>query len=187
MESKIYRRNLPHWHPEGAAIFLTWRLFDSLPAIRLGQHGAARMPHESPGKRFALLDAALDKSQEGPRWLKNPDIAQCVIEAIQDGAAALNFYELHAYVVMPNHIHLLITPKVAVSRITNGLKGVTARQANRLLNRRGVHFWQDESFDHWIRNPGEFFKIKTYIEGNPVSAGLADRPEHWPWSSAAHS
>ena len=49
----------------------------------------------------------------------------------------------------------------------------------------GKHFWQDESFDHWVRTPAEFNRIRSYIEGNPVSAGLASRPEGWPWSSAA--
>jgi len=50
----------------------------------------------------------------------------------------------------------------------------------------GSHFWQDESFDHWIRNPGEWHKIRKYIEQNPVAAGLVDKPEDWPWSSASH-
>jgi hypothetical protein len=50
----------------------------------------------------------------------------------------------------------------------------------------GSYFWQDESFDHWVRNPAEWEKIRTYIERNPVSAGLVARPEDWPWSSASN-
>jgi len=103
------------------------------------------------------------------------------------GAQKLNFYALHAFVVMPNHVHLLITPMVSLSRITNGLKGVTAREANAILHRTGQHFWQGESIDHWVRNPAQFDRIHAYIESNPVSAGLATKPEAWPWSSAAQS
>jgi REP element-mobilizing transposase RayT len=92
---------------------------------------------------------------------------------------------LHAFVIMPNHIHLLITPGVPVSRVMNGLKGVTAREANCILHNRGQHFWQDESFDHWVRTSAEFDRIQAYIERNPVSAQLVSKPEAWPWSSAA--
>jgi hypothetical protein len=54
------------------------------------------------------------------------------------------------------------------------------------LNRTGAPFWQDESFDHWIRDPAEAVRIRSYIERNPVVAGLAKRAEDWPWSSASH-
>ena len=90
-----------------------------------------------------------------------------------------------AYVIMPNHVHLLIEPNVALERITNGLKGVTAREANRILKRTGQPFWQDESFDHWVRSLVESRKIAAYIENNPVKAKLVTRPENWPWSSAS--
>jgi REP element-mobilizing transposase RayT len=88
---------------------------------------------------------------------------------------------------MPNHVHLLFTPSILIRRITNGLKGVTAKDANRILGRQGKHFWQDESFDHWVRTPAEFDRIRSYIEDNPVSARLASKPEDWPWSSAAQT
>jgi putative transposase len=133
------------------------------------------------------MDAMLDKTTRGPFWLKDSAIARRVMEAIRCGAEKLNFYTLHAFVVMPNHVHLLITPKVPIPRITNGLKGVTARDANSILHRTGQHFWQDESFDHWVRNSAQFDRIRNYIESNPVSAGLATEQEAWPWSSAAKS
>jgi len=69
----------------------------------------------------------------------------------------------------------------------NGLKGVTARDVNSILGRKGKHFWQDESFDHWVRSPKEFDRIRAYVEMNPVSAGLASRPQDWPWSSASNN
>jgi REP element-mobilizing transposase RayT len=134
--------------------------------------------------RFKLLDAALDKSSTDPFWLKDPRIAGCVMDVIRKGDFVLGYLALHAFVVMPNHVHLLITPKLPVPRIMNGLKGAAARQANSILSRKGKHFWQDESFDHWVRTSKEFDNIRTYIENNPVSAGLAAKPQDWPWSSA---
>ncbi len=179
-----YQRNLPHWHPEGAAIFLTWRLFGSLPAsARTARNGCATK--DSPGERFALLDRTLDKCSAGPFWLTDARIADCVVELIRKGDSVLGYFALHAFVVMPNHVHLLITPKLPVRRIMNGMKGATAREANRILGRKGKHFWQDESFDHWVRSPRELARIRAYIENNPVSAGLAAKPEEWPWSSAS--
>lgn len=142
---------------------------------------------DSPGKIFKLRDSALDRATQGPLWLKNPHIAGCVVEAIHLGNDKLGFYVLHALVVMPNHVHLLITPRVPVPRLMNGLKGVTAREANSILGRKGEHFWQDESFDHWVRTPAEFDRIRVYIECNPVSAGLAPDPQDWPWSSASQT
>jgi REP element-mobilizing transposase RayT len=85
---------------------------------------------------------------------------------------------------MPNHVHLLILPRVALPQITHWIKGRTAREANLLLGRVGEPFWQHESYDHWARNERELRRIAAYIEDNPVSAGLAATPDAWPWSSA---
>jgi putative transposase len=133
------------------------------------------------------MDSILDRATSGPFWLQDHTIARCVTEAMHHGARKLNFYVLHAFVIMPDHVHLLITPIVPLIRITNGLKGVTARDANAILQRTGQHFWQDESFDHWVRDPAQFDRIRAYIESNPVSAGLTTNPEAWPWSSAANN
>jgi hypothetical protein len=64
------------------------------------------------------------------------------------------------------------------------LKGVTAREANKILGRTGEPFWQHESYDHWVRNAEEFERIRLYIENNPVKAGLAAQPSAYRWSSA---
>ena len=53
-----------------------------------------------------------------------------------------------------------------------------------MLRRTGQTFWQDESYDHWVRTRNEVEKIVRYIEWNPVKAGLAKTPEDWPWSGA---
>jgi putative transposase len=180
----FYRRNLPHWHPDGKAIFITWRLFGSLP------HNYVR-PAENRGPittevPFLKADNRLDSARSGPLWLRDPEIAGYAERALRLGTE-LDFYDLYAYVVMPNHIHVLFGPRVPLERITRGIKGVSARDANAALKRVGKPFWQDESFDHWIRNGAEFERIRDYIENNPVKAGLAKRPGGWPWSSAHKS
>jgi putative transposase len=109
------------------------------------------------------------------------------VDAIGSGVNQKQLYELPAWVVMPNHVHLLMLPLVGLPRITHWIKGRTAREANLLLGRTGEPFWQDESYDHWVRNENEFNRIVAYIEANPVSTQLAARPEDWPWSSAARA
>ena len=184
----FYERNLPHWQPEGTTFFVTWRLFGSLPLQkRTARNGCAtgNAPRtETPGERFVRMDRALDRTAIGPHWLKMPSVADRVTDLILKGEKELGYFSLRAFVIMPIHVHLLMTPKIAMRRIMNGLKGSTAFAANVILNRRGRPFWQDESFDHWVRTEKEFGNILRYIEWNPVSAGLVARPEEWPWSSA---
>jgi REP element-mobilizing transposase RayT len=178
-----YYRHLPHWQPLGRPIFLTWRLFGSLPEeviVELQRHR-----NLLEGKTFLMADRQLDSARTGPRWLNEASIARCVIAALYRGEHELHQYVLRAFTIMPNHVHVLIEPSVSLARITNGLKGVTARQANQLLGQTGRHFWQDESFDHWIRNGAEYDRVRRYIEQNPVAAGLVKNPEDWPWSSAS--
>ena len=198
----FYHRNLPHWHPAGSSIFLTWRLSGSLPQSVLQQLGLLR---EQMSKRrtildtgwttdvqileykrfFARVDAILDKATTGPLWLKQIDVANLVQQTLLERYAHL--YRLWSYVVMANHIHVFLKPKdeTTIASITKCLKGFTAREANRMLGRTGQTFWQDEVFDHWCRDQAEFVRIVQYIENNPVKAGLVKQPEEWPWSSAA--
>ena len=191
-----YRRNLPHWHPQGKIIFLTWRLYGSLPKAypggiaisdcardkRTGKRAGA--PSQDWDKSFRFADAELDRAARGPLWLVDPEIADYAEYAILRGAE-LRRFELSAYVIMPNHVHVLLEPRVPLARITNGIKGAAARDANATLGRTGKPFWQDESFDHWIRNAAEFERLRRYIEWNPVSAKLVAKPEDWKWSSAS--
>jgi putative transposase len=179
-----YARHLPHWQPLERSIFLTWRLYGSLPeevVERLRQRKEL-----SPGRYFVDVDRVLDRAGTGVRWLGDSRIAECVTGAIRRGETKLNHYSLRAFVIMPNHVHLLIDPLVPTPQITKGLKGAAAREANAILHRTGHPLWQDESFDHWVRNGKQFDRIRMYIENNPVSAGLVREPQQWPWSSASH-
>jgi putative transposase len=85
---------------------------------------------------------------------------------------------------MAKHIHVLLLPLTSPSLLLKSLKGATAREANRVLNRTGEQFWQRESYDHWVRNEREWNRIAAYIERNPVKAGLVSSAEDYPWSSA---
>ena len=96
-------------------------------------------------------------------------------------------YTLEAYCVMPNHVHLVMTPLAAengyhaLARIMYCIKRPTAIAANRLLGRQGP-FWQSESYDHVVRNPDELRRIVAYVLLNPVKAGLVDTANRWLWS-----
>jgi len=104
--------------------------------------------------------------------------------ALHYGERQLGLYELRAWVLMANHVHILIYPQANLSRITQAIKNFSARQANTILARTGQPFWQDESYDHWVRDRDELEKIVRYIEENPVAAGLVEEAESWQWSSA---
>ena len=175
-----YRRRLPHFQPEGEYLFVTWRLHGSLPVA------PADVSYATPGHAFVAQDRALNQ-RRGALWLSDTRVARYVADTIRDGERQQGFYESQAWVIMPNHVHLLILPQVALPKITHWIKGRTAREANRLLGQEGEPFWQHESYDHWVRSPKELHRIAAYIEENPVSAGLAATPEDWPWSSATRA
>ena len=121
----------------------------------------------------------------GPTWLKDPRVAACVVEALFTAERQWQLCDLFAWVLMPNHVHVLLDPHKALSEVTRAVKSASAREANQVLGRRGMPFWQDESYDHWVRDAREFNRIVRYIESNPVDAGLASRIEEWEWSSAS--
>jgi REP element-mobilizing transposase RayT len=174
----FHSRRLPHYHPVGQPIFLTWRLHGSLPANR------SFPPATTSGQAFLAMDRILDTACTGPLYLRRPEIANMVVEAIHYRERDLQHCQLHSYVVMPNHVHLLMTPLVEVSKVMQSLKRFTAREGNRILGLTGQPFWQDESYDRLVRDETEFQRIADYIEMNPVKSGLAATPEEFPWSSA---
>ena len=176
---KQYERRLPHWDVVGHPLFVTFRLYGTLPTSRI-------FPPErlSSGQAFVAMDRILDRTQCGPSHLGKHEIAELVLSALHDGEQKFERYSLHAFVVMPNHVHLLVTPSVVSTRWLGPLKGFTAHAANKLLGIVGRAFWQDESYDHLVRNDAEFERIRNYIERNPVKAGLVECAEEFRWSSA---
>jgi hypothetical protein len=181
----FYGRKLPHWHPDitdATFLFVTWRLAGSVQRTRLSQLPASAP--RSAGRAFLALDREVDKAAFGPIWLRDARVAGVVADALLYGERGRQFYEPRAWVIMPNHVHALLRPKTSLPVITRWLKGSTARQANLIPGRTGKAFWQDESFDHRVRDEAELDRIVRYVEYNPVNAGPATHPRAWPWSSA---
>ncbi|MGA2598278.1 MAG: transposase [Bryobacteraceae bacterium] len=173
-----YRRHLPHWIPDSAIFFVTWRLAGSAAPCE-----PEILTAENTGRLgFLAKDERLDGC--GPFWLGDSRIAEMVESALRYGAATRGSYQLHAWVIMPNHVHVVLEPKIPLATIMRWLKGRTARMANQILGRTGLPFWQDESFDHWVRNADELAAIISYVEENPVKAGFVLSNELWRWSSA---
>ena len=162
----------------GQPLFITFRLHGSLPVNR--SFTAANV---TSGEAFAAMDRLLDQARSGPTFLRQPAIAEVVVESIHIGAG-LGHFDTHSWVVMPNHVHLLITPQIGVSRLLDSLKSATGRRANVLLNRTGQPFWQNESYDRLVRDDDEFRRLSRYIEHNPVKAGLVVNAEEFVFSSA---
>jgi putative DNA methylase len=171
----VTTRRLPHIHVIGQPLFVTFRLHGSLPP---GRHFGPETL--TSGQAFVHMDRLLDRAAVGPRYLQMPEIAQLVSKSILEPKD----YTPHAWVVMPNHVHILMTPLKSVASIMQSLKGVTARIANQQLGLSGTPFWQHESYDRLVRDGQGFRRIENYIIQNPVRAGLSDSPESFRWSSA---
>ena len=198
LRSGIHSRGyLPHVKREGTSYFVTFRLADSLPRevlLRFEQEHAGalrRLPANTPAEAVEEINRELRRKIEryldqghGECHLRRPDIADLTAEALRhyDGIQ----YQLDDWVVMPNHVHVVLWPKpnFTLSEILKGRKRHSARQANLILGLTGETFWQRESYDHWIRNDEEKSRIRRYIRMNPVKAGLCKAPEEWKWSSA---
>jgi REP element-mobilizing transposase RayT len=177
----FWYRRLPHWVPEDKIVFVTWRLAGTLP-----QPPPAFLVQDScAGMRLPLHDLPLDLTRIGPRWLENPNIAASVVEALFYGEKVRHNYDLFAWVVMPNHVHVVMKPHEKLPEIMRWVKSATAVRANRIAGRTGQAFWQREYFDRWIRTGEELDSVIEYVEANPVNAGLVACALDWPWSSAA--
>jgi hypothetical protein len=159
--------------PTQPSLFVTWRLAGSIPQTRLPQP-AGGVPL-SAGQVFVALDRKADKA---PRLgvdrnsLHSRHIART-------GPPYLRHAHPAAKLIMPNHVHVLLLPKNPLPVITRWLKGSTARQANLILGRTGQAFWQDESFDHRVRDEMELDKIVRYVEcglgGGPARLAVVQR------------
>jgi len=177
------RGYIPHVDPGEITQFITFRLADSMPQTVLTEW-------KQDLKNGEITDAALRQRIEtyldqnyGERWLSDQRIASLVQNAILhlDGKK----YRLIAWVVMPNHVHILIVtlPGYSVSEIMHSLKSFTSHEANKVLGRTGS-FWYKEYFDRYIRDGKHFRSVVRYIEENPVKARLCENPEDWEYSSA---
>ena len=176
---------LPHFDGGETAQSVTFTLADALPEdklLTLEQELRLMPDRERSGSRRVRIDELLNGGH-GHRWLGDPALADLVEGALRhfDGQR----YDLHAWVVMPNHVHALLTPgeERRLADIVRSWKTFTARRANAYLGLEG-RFWQREYFDRYIRDERHFETVVRYIENNPVVAGLCEAPEDWRWGSA---
>jgi putative DNA methylase len=175
------RGYLPHFEGGEVAQFVTFRLKDSLPKSVV-ERWRRELAQEGETELRRRVEAYLDEGY-GAASLKEPRVASLVQNALLhcDGER----YRLKAWVVMPNHVHLLATPcgGHTLSGIMHSLKSYTASAANKILSREGT-FWMEDYFDRYIRNSIHYERTILYIENNPVKAKLCQTPEGWPFSSA---
>ena len=149
---------------------------------------------------FRAFEEALHNNNSGPMWLGDETVAGIMKESLhhRDNQE----YQLDAYCIMPNHVHVVFTPNISekdlrayqtkrglrfhskvstTSKIMESLKGYTARKCNQALHRSGS-FWQTESYDHVVRDGTGFDRIVNYVLNNPVKAGLVSEWQEWKWS-----
>jgi len=172
------RGYVPHYDVPNVTQFVTFRLADSLP-----REVQARIEAISDDReRRKAFEAELDRSH-GTCFLRQQEIAELVESALQFFHGQR--YELRAWCVMPNHIHVMFcVAEVSMSEIVDSWKSYTAREANRLLDRVGKPFWRPGYFDTYMRGGDQETRTVRYIEQNPSKAKLILDPREWRWSSA---
>ena len=183
------RGYLPHLDQPGLVQFITFRLYDSVPAHvveswRNELQCTSSLPATDPRmvelrKRIAEFEDA----GHGACYLRDERIARLVQDALLqfDGER----YRLIEWVIMPNHVHVLVEVLSGhrLSDVVHSWKSFTAKEANRILGRSG-EFWMTDYFDRFIRDEKHLAAVREYIRNNPVKAGLVEKPEDWKWSSA---
>jgi putative DNA methylase len=180
----FHRSRLPHWEAGERPQHITFRLADSLPGHVLAEW-EAEIRHLPDDKRNAerrrRIAQALDAGY-GSCILRDPVLAQIVEDALLhfDGVR----YRLHEWAVMPNHVHVLVTPLhgYALSSIVHSWKSFTAKAINRVQGGSGT-VWQEDYFDRLVRDEAHYERVAAYVRGNPAQAGLPE--EAWVGSMRA--
>ena len=179
------RGYFPHFDGEGMTQHVSFHLFDSLPqSVLEGWRDELRArPQKEADLEWRKRTQEFLDSGYGSCFVRDDRLAEIIETALLcfDGQR----YALHAWCVMPNHVHTLFTPSAEfkMSEILHSWKSFTAHECNKVLRRTG-RFWAREPFDRYIRNERHFQNALRYIEDNPVKARLSEKPENWRWSSA---
>jgi len=182
----VYLRHLPHWRQDGATYFVTFRLDDSLPQAKLRELETVRQDwakkNPEPRRKEQLEELSNEVMRRVERWL-DQGMGRCRLReraAAKIVADALHYfdrdrYELGSYVVMPNHVHVIVKPLKCdiepLESILQSWKRYTSRQINSLDRSEGS-LWQEESFDRIIRDEEHLYRAIQYIGRNPTYAGL---------------
>ncbi|MHB8522608.1 MAG: REP-associated tyrosine transposase [Limisphaerales bacterium] len=176
------RGYLPHFDAPGTWQFITYRLADSI-SVELRREWEEAMKLEDDREKFRRMELMLDRGL-GACPLRQAGLAQMVQDNLwfHDGKA----YRLLAWVVMPNHLHILAEMWKPLGVVLRNWKSYSGSEANKILGTAGDTFWQADYFDRYIRDQEHYRRAVTYIENNPVKAGLVREPVQWPWSSAPY-
>jgi REP element-mobilizing transposase RayT len=178
---EIKERNLPHWHRNGAMYFITFNLADSLPSHIINELQERRelwlKKHNKPYSKEDLHEYYFLFSNRIEELL-NSGHGTCLLHEYENSkivADAINYfnnnrYILDEWVVMPNHIHVIVQPlSYSLTSITHSWKSYSAQVINKRMNQTGK-LWMPESYDHIIRNEQSLEKIREYIKNNPEKA-----------------
>ena len=163
-------RKLPHWPPTGVIYFVTLRLADALPIHARARFGETRQVHAA--ESFAWLDRHLDAGF-GCAAFANPARSLLVERTL--GRSDQTRYALGPFVVMPNHVHVLVQPwgEQTIGSVVNRWKGEIAREL-RHCEEIGGRIWPEETVERVTRDESELRRFNDYIFGNPKAAGLED-------------
>ncbi|MDF1814586.1 MAG: transposase, partial [Verrucomicrobiales bacterium] len=190
---------LPHWRQSGSTYFVTFRTADSLPqsvlaelaaerAAWLARHGGAIQALSDELRReFAkIISASLEEKLDhgcGDCPLRDPDTAKIVADALRHFSPGR--LRLGDFVVMPNHVHALITPATGrkLESLLQSIKNYSGRRINQLCAKGGT-FWQRDSYDHIVRTGDQLRKFQRYIANNPAKANL--RPGEYIHQTASY-
>jgi REP element-mobilizing transposase RayT len=179
------RGYLPHFDGLVIPQSISLHLADAVPR-RVIEGWKRELDARNSTQDKALLQRQIEKYADqgyGEAFFRDDRLAEMVQETLlkDDGKK----YRLSAWVVMPNHVHLLLTrvDECTLSDIMQSFKSITSHKANKTLGRSG-QFWMLEYFDRYSRNPTHYKKTVEYIENNPVKARLCARPEEYRFSSA---
>jgi len=176
--------HLPHWQQGEVFVFVTWRLADSLPESQLAEWTREKeiwlKLHPQPWDQATVetyrerfperMDHWLDQGQ-GDCVLAQAPIRQIVVDAL--GFFEGTRYETAAFVVMPNHVHVLFRPLAGyrLSDILHSWKSYTGNKMNPSLKCDHA-LWSAGYWDRLIRDRAHFFRCVRYIENNPIKAKL---------------
>jgi REP element-mobilizing transposase RayT len=179
------RGYLPHFDGRAIPQFITLRLFDSIPDSVLERWMRELDVVSSQRDRITLqmrIEKYLDQGY-GEAFMKIHRVADMVQNRLLYYDAKR--YRLSSWVVMPNHIHFLMTrfDAIELADLMQSFKSLTSHRANNILRRKG-QFWMLDYFDRYIRSAEHFAKTVRYIENNPVKARLCKQPQDWRFSSA---